>query len=192
MRSPVRSNPPRRSACPRFLVAVLLLIAVAPAHAAAIPSLAVGDTLPPLIGHYLNGRDASVPQDSRGKRAFLALGFTYKSRYQVEPWAEHFRKVHGTTPTITSYEVPVMGGMARIARPMIDSGMRKGTPAALHENVITVWQEAGEWKKRMGMRDPDAAYCALIDGAGVIRWLHAGPFTDEAWAALERALAATE
>ena len=27
--------------------------------------------------------------------AFLALGFTYKSREQVEPWAERFRKAHG-------------------------------------------------------------------------------------------------
>lgn len=192
MRTPARSTPPRPSRLRHVGVALLLLVTARPSHAAAIKTLAVGDTLPPLIGHYLNGRDAKVPQDSQGKRAFLALGFTYKSRYQVEPWAEHFRKVHGTTPTITSYEVPVMGGMARIARPMIDSGMRRGTPAALHENVITVWQEAGEWKKRMGMRDPDAAYCALIDGAGVIRWLHAGPFSDEAWDSLERALAATE
>jgi hypothetical protein len=192
MRTPDRSTPPRTSPLGSLALALMLLASARPTHAAAVRTLAVGDTLPPLIGHYLNGRDATVPQDSKGKRAFLALGFTYKSRYQVEPWAEHFRKVHGATPTITSYEVPVMGGMARIARPMIDNGMRKGTPAALHENVITVWQEAGEWKKRMGMRDPDAAYCALIDGAGVIRWLHAGPFSDEAWASLERALSETE
>ena len=192
MRTPTRTTPPRSSSRAHAWLALLLLAIARPAHAAPVRALAVGDTLPPLIGHYLSGRDAVVPQDSRGKRAFLALGFTYKSRYQVEPWAEHFRKVHGDTPSITSYEVPVMGGMARIARPMIDNGMRRGTPAALHENVITVWQEAGEWKKRMAMRDPDAAYCALIDGAGVIRWLHAGPFSDEAWATLERALAATE
>ena len=192
MTTPDRSTPPRASHVRRLVLTLLLLVSARPSQAAVVKALAVGDTLPPLIGHYLSGRDASVPQDSRGKRAFLALGFTYKSRYQVEPWAEHFRKVHGATSTITSYEVPVMGGMARIARPMIDSGMRKGTPAELHENVITVWQEAGEWKKRMSMRDPDAAHCVLIDGAGIVRWLHTGPMTDEAWASLERALAATE
>ena len=75
---------------------------------------------------------------------------------------------------------------------MIDSGMRRGTPPELHEHVITVWQEAGEWKKRMSLRDPDAAYCVLLDGAGVIRWMHAGPLEDEAWQELERVLAATE
>ena len=194
MRHPNPTHP-RGMLLPVLMLSLLLtmLLGASTAHAAPpVRPLAPGDTLPPLVGHYLSGRDAVVPRDSRGKRAFLALGFTYKSRYQVEPWAERFRKAHGDASTITSYEVPVMGGMARIARPMIDGGMRRGTPPELHEHVITVWQEAGEWKKRMSLRDPDAAYCVLLDGAGVIRWMHAGPLEDEAWQELERVLAATE
>lgn len=158
--------------------------------AAVVRALAPGDTLPALVGHYLTGRDAVVPAHSRGKVAFLALGFTYKSRLQVEAWSERFKKEHGKVTGVTFYEVPVMGGAARMARPFIDSGMKKGTPAELHEHVITVWQDAREWKKRMGYQAADAAYCVLIDTAGVVRWLHAGPLDDTAWAALEQALAA--
>lgn len=158
--------------------------------ATAVRALAPGDTLPSLVGHYLTGRDAIVPEHSRGKLAFLALGFTYKSRLQVEAWSERFKKEHGNATGVTFYEVPVMGGAARMARPFIDRGMKKGTPADLHEHVITVWQDAGEWKKRMGFRAADAAYCVLIDGAGVVRWLHSGPLDDAAWAGLEQALAA--
>ncbi len=182
-----------------FIPVIAVLVATgtpsrhhAPADAQAAPNvraLAIGDTLPALIGHYLSGRDAHVPAHSRGKQAFLALGFTYKSRLQVEAWSERFRKAHGHATGITFYEVPVMGGAARMARPFIDSGMKKGTPSELHENVITVWQDAGEWKKRMGYQAPDAAYCVLIDAAGVVRWLHAGALDDAAWSALEQALA---
>jgi len=164
-----------------------------PSDAQAAPvvrALVTGDTLPTLVGHYLTGRDALVPEHSRGKVAFLALGFTYKSRLQVEAWTERFKQSHGSATGVTFYEVPVMGGAARMARPFIDSGMKKGTPAVLHENVITVWQDAGEWKKRMGYRAADAAYCVLIDGTGVVRWLHAGPLDDAAWTGLEQAFAA--
>lgn len=184
---------------PNPFPAVLLAIAIAcamlvcpmPAHAAApVRPLVPGDTLPPLVGEYLTGREAVVPRDSKGRVAFLALGFSYKSRLQVEAWGKRFQQAHGSTPGVTFYEVPVMGGMARVARPMIDRGMRRGTPVALHENVITVWQQGGEWRKRMGHRDPDAAYLALLDGEGVVRWLHTGPLDDAAWASLEQAVAA--
>jgi hypothetical protein len=30
----------------------------------------------------------------------------------------------------------------------------------------------------------------LIDGSGVVRWLHSGPLDDAAWSGLEQALAA--
>lgn len=198
-------TPNRRPRCGRRtpawfipLIAVLAATSTPSRHArpldamagTPVRALAVGDTLPPLEGHYLSGREASVPLHSRGKLAFLALGFTYSSRLQVEAWSQRFKKAHGGVADVTFYEVPVMGGAARMARPFIDRGMKKGTPPELHENVITVWQEAGEWKQRMGYRTPDAAYCALIDRDGVVRWLHSGPLDDASWAGLEAALAA--
>jgi hypothetical protein len=47
----------------------------------------------------------------------------------------------------------LIGGMTRVARRFIDGGMRRGTPKALHENVITVQGGAGEWKLRLGFRE---------------------------------------
>ena len=159
------------------------------AERAPVRALAVGDTLPPLSGKDLTGAEVSLPRDLGGRVAFLALGFTYKSRFEVEAWTERVRKAHGPLAGFTFFEVPVMGGSARIARPFIDSGMRKGTPAELHRNVITVWSEAGEWKKRMGFARPDAAYVALVDGDGRLVWMHAGPVDDTSFDALGRALA---
>ena len=68
----------------------------------------------------------------------------------------------------------------------IDSGMRRGTPKALHENVITVWGDTRQWKARAGVtgETDQLAYVTLIDGNGQIRWRHAGVFDQNAFEAL--------
>ena len=40
---------------------------------------------------------------------------------------------------MTFFEIPMIGGLARMGKWFIDSGMRRGTPKADHENVITVY-----------------------------------------------------
>ncbi len=86
----------------------------------------------------------------------------------VEDWAERLKPPLTDLDTATFYEVPVIGGMARIGKWFIDSGMRRGTPTALHENVITVWGTVKEWKARAGVTDDRdrLAYLTLIDRDG--------------------------
>lgn len=57
--------------------------------------------------------------------ALLMLGFTYDSRFQVEAWAKRFRQDFGTKPGVTFFEIPMIGGMARMGKWFIDSGMRR-------------------------------------------------------------------
>lgn len=141
-------------------------------------TLRVGDTLPRLEGSFLTGRDAVLPDAARGHIALLAIGFTYKSRFAVEPWTEWFRREFGKSPNMTFFEIPVVGGMAKMGRWFIDRGMRNGTPPELHEHVITVYRGAGDWKKRVGHTEAgnDYAYLIVLDHAGVVRWTARGPF----------------
>jgi len=84
----------------------------------------------------------------------------------------------------------VIGGMGRMAKWFIDSGMRRGTPKDMHENVITVYGGADRWKTTMGFtkaREHDA-YLALLGPDGRVRWLHRGPFSEDAMAALKSAV----
>ncbi len=56
--------------------------------------------------------------------------------------------------------------------------MRGGTPESLHENVITVYNDSGDWKERLSY-SPDhenAAHLVVLDGEGIVRWLYRGPF----------------
>ena len=55
----------------------------------------------------------------------------------------------------------MIGGMARMGKWFIDSGMRRGTPKADQENVITVYGGTDAWKQRVGFGDPKAAYLIL-------------------------------
>jgi hypothetical protein len=143
--------------------------------------------MPALRGEFLSGKKAVLPDAAHGRLALVALGFSYDSRFAVEAWTERFRRDFGTNDSVTFFEVPVIGGMARMARPFIDGGMRRGTPEALHESVITVYGGAGQWKLRLGFREPDDAYLVLIDRTGRIVWCHAGPFREEDYALLAAA-----
>jgi len=153
-------------------------------QSASAAELAVGDKLPTLQGEYLSGRKAVLPADASGHIALLLLGFTYQSRYPVETWSEHFRADFGANPQITFYEIPMIGGMARMGKWFIDSGMRRGTPKADHEHVITVYGGTDPWKQRLAVRDEDTATLVLLDQKGNVAWLHAGPFDDQAYQSL--------
>ena len=131
--------------------------------------LTAGETLPKLQGDYLSKRKATLPDDAKGKTAMLAFGFSYDSRFAVEAWVKAWDKKHKGDPKFTYYEIPMIGGMARLGAPFIDSGMRKGTPKELHENVITVYGGVDPWKKRFGVRNEKEAYIVIIDPEGKVQ-----------------------
>jgi hypothetical protein len=141
-------------------------------------NLKPGDTLPPLKGAFLTGRDAFLPEASRGKIALLALGFTYDSRIAVESWCERFAREFKDRNEVTFFEIPVIGGVSRLGKWFIDSGMRKGTPKDKQENVITVYGSAEDWKRHVGFKNPKAAYLIVLDAEGLIRWQHSGLFEE--------------
>ena len=159
----------------RRLPLILLLLAAGPES-----PLQVGAMLPRLEGDYLSKRKAVLPADCQGKYALLAFGFSYDSRFQVEPWGKEFDRVFKGNPKVTLYEIPMIGGLGRLGAPFIDAGMRRGTPKEKHENVITVYGGTGPWKKWLGVTDKKAAYLVLLDPEGRILFLHSGPVSEAA------------
>jgi hypothetical protein len=171
-------------------IAVLLMtlasVSVRAADGQPSGPLTVGERFPTLSSEFLTGREVTLPDAAQGKVALIMMGFSYDSRHAVERWAEAFYAAFGTQAHVTFFEVPVIGGMGRLAKWFIDSGMRKGTPAALHENVITVYGGVDRWKRLMGFTTAGEhdAYLTLIDQAGRVVWLHHGPFITSAFEAL--------
>ena len=110
-------------------VLALLGLSLTVSAAAPVAELAVGGQLPPLRGEFRSGCTAVLPQAASGRVALLMLGFTYDSRFSVEAWAKRFRQDFGTKPGVTFFEIPMIGGVARMGKWFIDSGMRRGTPS---------------------------------------------------------------
>ena len=146
--------------------------------------MTLGDPLPILRGEFLTGRAAVLPQAASGRVALLLLGFTYDSRFAVEAWARRFRERFGTDPRVTFYEIPMIGGLARMGKWFIDGGMRRGTPKEDYEHVITVYGGTDPWKRRVGFRDPRAAYLILLDMSGRVAWRYAGGLDERMFQAL--------
>lgn len=159
------------------LVGVLVMANANLRAGAAQQPLRVGDPLPDLKGRTLTGRTAVLPQSS-GKVTLVAVGFTYKSRFPVEAWAEWYRATIGSRTDVTLFEVPMIGGAATLGRWFIDRGMRRGTPTELHDQVITVYGGTGDWKQRLSYSSEhkDDAYLIVVDREGVVRWLYHGAF----------------
>ena len=162
----------------------LALLPLTAYAAGPVQEMVVGELLPRLRGEFLTGRPADLPQAAAGKVALLLLGFTYDSRFAVEAWAKKFREQFETDLRVTFYEIPVIGGVARLGKWFIDGGMRRGTPKADQEHVITVYGGTEPWKQRVGFRDPNAAYLILIDPRGKVAWRYAGGFGEGPFRAL--------
>jgi hypothetical protein len=154
--------------------------------AEAASELKIGERLPELRGKFLTGREVVLPQSAEGRVALLLLGFTYKSRFAVQGWADRFRTQFQSDPRVTFYEVPMIGGMARLAKWFVDSGMRRGTPEQDYEHVVTVYRGVDSWKRRVRFVEPDAAYLILLDRTGKVAWRHQGAFEGGAFHALSR------
>ncbi len=154
--------------------------------------LTTGTPMPQLKGEFLTSREAVLPEAATGKVALVAIGFTYNSRFPVEAWISHFRKDYGTNPAVTFFEVPMIGGMARLGKWFIDSGMRSGTPKSDQENVITVYGGTDAWKARVGLKNADDACLLLLDGKGIVRWTHNGPFDEAAYKELTAQMTALQ
>ncbi len=160
-----------------FIGILAMSAAVLPAQPAG-DALRVGDRLPALKGQFLTGRDAALPPAASGRVALVAVGFTYQSRFPVEAWGQWYRSAMGARTDVTFFEVPMIGGLAVLGRWFIDRGMRGGTPAELHGQVITVYGGTGDWKARLSWSPArkDDAYLIVLDREGVVRWLHHGGF----------------
>ena len=174
----------------RTLLRSLLLLFPLVGAAPAAP-LAPGAALPALRGELLSGQHAELPAFTHGRVALVAFGFTRGSSKDVEAWAARFKAQHGADTTYTWLEVPLIGGgMARLMKPVIQGGMRGGTPEPDRVHVLTVWGVPHEWKDWLQYEAPNSAYVVLLDRDGVVRWRGAGPLDDARWQSLAAAIAA--
>ena len=165
-----------RTQSARHAGALAMALALAAGVGAAQAPLVPGDPLPMFKGTDLAGHSVTLPDAAKGKVAVYLFGFSYGLRTPVEAWSEHVRGRWGAEAQVTWFQVPMIGGFGRLAKPFITGGMKKETPPQYHGNAVVVFGGVGAWKTRLSVKDDALAYIVLVDRAGVVRWLHAGAF----------------
>ena len=114
-----------------------------------------------------------------------ALGGWPAPKWCCPAWTDHARTTWGAEPQFTWYQVPMLGGFTRLAKPFITGGMRKDTDPRYRHNAIIVFGGTGPWKSRLGVGDDRLAYLVLIDRQGVVRWRYGGLFNQAMAAELD-------
>lgn len=140
--------------------------------------LGLGDTFPDLKADTLSGKTATLPNDAKGKVAVIVLGFSHGSSNACQAWGKRFDKEFKGERRATEYSVAMIGGLGRLGKPFIESGMRKGMSKDEWDHMLTFYQNTDAWKKRAGFKGSDDAYVFVTDTDGTVKYLHGGPFQE--------------
>ncbi|MHB9026519.1 MAG: hypothetical protein ACYC7E_20480 [Armatimonadota bacterium] len=148
----------------------------------------VGEPFPELHGTTLTGEPLMLPDDLAGQVGLLVMGFDYAVRFEVEEWARHVAMRYGELPGLAFYTMPMIGGIGRLMRSVIDTAMVRETPPEAQSRVLTVYGDLRWLRKRLGITDPSRAHIFLIGRTGRLVWHADGSLTAEKSAELATAL----
>jgi hypothetical protein len=147
-------------------------------------ALSPGEPMPPLRGDELDGRTAVLPDAARGRVALIVFAFSLDSRTTLEQWAARFDQDFGADSAITVFGVPMLSGLARLARGVVEGLLRRNVPLEMRDQVITVTREVRDWRRRLGLEGAGDAGLVLLDHQGIVSFVHAGPFAEDAYVEL--------
>jgi hypothetical protein len=132
----------------------------------------VGEMFPPVKGKSLDGLEKSLPDDFKGRKVILILGYEQKTQFDVDRWGIGFFTADLSLPPV--YEIPTIPGLLpSLFKESIDSGMRRGIPKESWKDVITVYGSDGSvLTKWTGNEFPGNCRVILLDETGKVRWMH--------------------
>lgn len=127
----------------------------------------VGEKFPSISGTGLNDQKWKIPEDMKGKKALLLLGYKMDSQFDIDRW---LIGLDMTKTAISVFEIPTIKGMLpRMFKKQIDNGMRKGIPEMLWKAVITVYKDGEKVQQFTGNTNPNNTRVILLDKEGTIR-----------------------
>jgi len=127
----------------------------------------VGEKFPSIQGKGLNDQEWKIPEDMKGEKVLLLLGYKMESQFDIDRW---LIGLDMTKTAISVFEIPTIKGMfPRMFKKQIDNGMRKGIPEMLWKSVITVYKDGDRVQQFTGNTNPNNTRVILLDKKGTIR-----------------------
>ena len=135
----------------------------------------LGKAFPSVQGQSLEQQAVNIPEDFKGNKTLLLLGYKQNSQFDIDRW---LIGLDMTNTQVDVYEIPTIQGMfPRMFSTFIDSGMRAGIPKPLWKGVITVYRDGDKVKAFTGNENPNNARAILLDEKGKILYMYDDGFS---------------
>ncbi|MEO0472931.1 MAG: hypothetical protein AAF206_25160, partial [Bacteroidota bacterium] len=106
---------------------------------------------------------------------------------EANQWWTHWEK-HWQQHEVLMHQIPMMSEFYVQSQAMIEAGMRKGIPMDRHHRFSCYYGNQAEYKKLLGVRNPNQAQLFLLDETGMILHTEQGPPQPEGLQTINRLL----
>jgi hypothetical protein len=151
----------------------MILVALFAGCGSAIPNRnVVSEVFPSVKGKNLDGVEKSLPDEFRGKKVILILGYEQNTQFDIDRWGIGFFTADLALPPV--FEIPTIPGLIpSLFKESINSGMRSGIPKESWKDVITVYgSDGGMLTKWTGTEVARNCRVILLDENGKVLWMH--------------------
>ena len=149
-------------------------------------------TLSPLFGRALDGKEYALPGDLAEQHNLLVVAFRREQQRVVDQWLPWLTDLEQRRSDVAVYELPVLSSVYGPARWFIDGGMRRGTPdAAARSRTITVYTDVRKVADNLGLAGTDTIAVLIVERFGRILAGEVGGFEEQKADRLAASLAPT-
>ena len=149
-------------------------------------------TLSPLSGRALDGKEYELPGDLAKQHNFLVVAFRREQQRVVDQWLPWLIDLEQRRSDVAVYELPVLSSVYGPARWFIDGGMTRGIPdAAARARTITVYTDVRKVVDNLGLAGTDTIAVLIVERSGRILASEVGGFEEQKAERLAASLAPT-
>lgn len=149
-------------------------------------------TLSPLAGRALDGKEYELPGDLPKQHNFLVVAFRREQQRLVDQWLPWLIDLEQRRSDVAVYELPVLSSVYGPARWFIDGGMTRGIPdASSRARAITVYTDVRKVVENLGLPGTDTIVVLIVERSGRILASELGRFEEQKAERLAASLAPT-
>ncbi|MGJ8692643.1 MAG: hypothetical protein ACSHW0_09185 [Thalassotalea sp.] len=150
----------------RNLLCLLIIVFLSACSTTYSNQAIIGLNFPAVSGQSLAKKVVNIPEDFRGRKTLLLLGYKQNSQFDIDRW---LIGLDMTQTQVDVYELPTIQGMLpRMFKTTIDNGMRAGIPKELWRGVVTIYQDGDLIQAFTGNEQPNNARVILLNEQGSI------------------------
>lgn len=139
----------------------------------------VGKNFPVLSGTTLDNKDVTLPTSTKGKYTVLGIGYSQKSKEELETWLQPAFSTFIFEPEYKAqvYFVMMIGGLKQAAGGKIEDKLKKELDPELHKYVLVYQGGLGKYKDELNMTEKEVPYFYVLDPQGKIIYTTSGAYT---------------